>query len=124
MGKNKVIGGVVLVLVIIGAVVVIVRQQSGSGRPPAEVLARPVKLIQTEKPFEVKTFTTAEAMDAAVDPATGYRKIGDKSWATIITCSSCGKEIPEAPVKAGSTEPPQLGKYMCPICGKPAYQVE
>ena len=123
MGGKKIAAVVVLVLIVLGAVGYMIWGQ-GKPAPPPEVMQKTAERIQASEPFEVRAFSNADWAKASVDPATSYRKIDGKLWAEKVACISCSEAIPAAPVKADSKGPLQLGKHMCPRCGKPAYMAD
>jgi len=122
VSTGKIIGIVVLVAVIVGAIVYTVRR-GGAAKPPERVLKAEVKLIGVKEPFEIKTITVEQKQNLARDEATGYYKIDGALWADPHTCVSCGAQIPAVAIKPGTEKPGQLmTAYVCPKCGKAAYE--
>ena len=124
MGGRKIVWAIVLVVVVVVAVVYSIRRQMSAPAPPHSVLQGKAERIQVAPPFEVRTFTNEQWMKASVDRATSYRKIDGKLWAEKIECASCKEPIPAAPIKVDGRGPLKLREYMCPRCGKQAYETD
>jgi len=130
-GKNAAVAAV-LVLVILCAVVVVLRSLKSGADVPDEILAKPVKLISAEAPFDMKTVTQGELLKLRdqTDEETSYYVIDGKKWSTVRKCNACGGTIPlmphkrlkpgEAPAGPGPGELVTLPAYKCPLCGKNA----
>jgi hypothetical protein len=124
MGGGKVVATVVLILVILVAIVLIAKQQSKTIRIPDEVLARKIELITSTQPYTVKTVTYKEIQDVPIDPATGYRRIEGKLWASKTMCANCNQAIPSQPMRQDAPEegPEPDADYTCPLCKKSAFE--
>ncbi len=130
---KKVVMGVVLVLIIIAAVVFVVKRMGGTAPSIAKVLATrpPYKMMDVTDPAHpviAEVPALAKELEYQQQQNTGYLKDPKtgKIYAGIMTCLSCGKEIPNPPmpmevgfIQKGTI----LSQYKCPLCGNAATNV-
>ena len=123
MGRNVVI---VLLLAVVVAAVAFMVLKLGKDVPASKhaMITGEVHLACGKCGAEMD-MATADFLRLKVDTETGRRKCtkcGELALGVVMRmrCASCGKMIPAPPMDLGATRVDQ-SKYICPLCGKPAY---
>ena len=121
-GWKKIVVAAALVVVIVVAVVWTIRTQVRKAAPPKWVMNMPTEKINVQT-FATITKTYGEWKSLGKkdglykDPDSGEYVMAD-----VITCASCGENIPEPVVPEDKAPGPIFAKYKCPKCGKKAVE--